>query len=231
MVCSLSARSYNNNLFFNTYTVTTYTFCIANEFHQIWMRVFFFFHVRCVFSGSLLIQQISGNSGPPPLINQVNNSVVIAESAATQSVINSQSQYPPSNTSYLINTQQISSENSTIIDQVQPAPCLIPASAPQPNFNQFPAVSLDDGLRQSMKSSTVVQMSSSSVAPVKRVDAEAKATGANRTVDEVGESWPASSVLGFLRVNLFMGNLWRKFRGALILQRFTGIKVCPVLKV
>lgn len=153
--------------------------------------------VCSVFSGSLLIQQISGNSGPPPLINQVNNSVVIAESAATQSVINSQSQYPPSNTSYLINTQQISSENSTIIDQVQPTPCLIPASVAQPSFGQFPTVSVDEGLQQqSMKSSTVVQMSTSSsvVAPVKRVDADTKSTGAGRTVDEVSGSLPAKKL-------------------------------------
>lgn len=99
------------------------------------------------FSGSLLIQQITGNAGPPPLINHVNNSLLIsAESAARQSVINSQPQYANSNAaatystnaSYLINAHHISSANSTVIDQIQSSPCLISATSQQSNnFRQY----------------------------------------------------------------------------------------------
>ncbi|XP_065209197.1 mucin-5AC isoform X2 [Planococcus citri] len=66
-------------------------------------------------SGSLVIQQISGNTVPSPLLNHVNNSLLIsAEAAATQSILNAQTpQYVPNNTSFLFNAQQLTSSTSS----------------------------------------------------------------------------------------------------------------------
>lgn len=97
---------------------------------------------------------------------------MIAESAATQSVINSQSQYPSSNTSYLINTQQIAAENSTIIDTAQSSPCLISANTHHSNFSHFPSV---EGNVQPLKSS-VVEVDSNRILPIKRSGTENKSS-------------------------------------------------------
>lgn len=107
-------------------------------------------------AGSLLIQQISGNTGPPPLINHVNNSLMIAETAAAaQSVISSQPPYPTTNASYLINAQNLSSENSTLMDHIQPSPCIISTSSQQTeNYSNLSSRNLPCSKSSSITSSS-----------------------------------------------------------------------------
>ncbi len=97
-----------------------------------------------LYVGSFLIHQIcatDSRSSTAPINQQMN---VVAESATTQpvpAVVNTQSPYSRGNaTSFLFSAEPISvsSDNTTIIQQVQSAPaCLLNSSSYQSNYRQL----------------------------------------------------------------------------------------------